>query len=136
MEHMDATHTTAPSACTSPGADATPPSATPAAGVQTERAVVTVLAADWPTTAYVPGRYLAASVPDTIDLLVDGRPVTVGLQWDVGGEERPYVADAPEELTLAECEAIDAAVAAAWEARCADELAEGYDTGRGWREVA
>jgi len=126
---------TAPSACTSPGADAGPSQATPAAGVQTERAVVTVIAADWPTTAYVPGRYLAASVPGTIDLLVDGRPVTVGLQWDVGGEERPYVADAPEELTLAECDAIDAAVAEAWEERCADELAEGYDTGRGWREA-
>ena len=56
---------------------------------------ISVLAADWPTTAYVPGRYLAASVPGTIDLLVDGRPVTVGLAWDVGGEERPYVADVP-----------------------------------------
>lgn len=77
---------------------------------------ISVLAADWPTTAYVPGRYLAASVPGTIDLLVDGRPVTVGLQWDVGGEERPYVADVPDDLTLAECDAIDAAVAQAWDA--------------------
>ena len=67
-------------------------------------------------TAYVPGRYLAASVPGTIDLLVDGPPVTVGLQWDVGGEERPYVADAPECLTIAQCDAIDAAVAQAWDA--------------------
>lgn len=106
------------------------------AATNTAAPAITVLAADWPTTAYVPGRYLAASVPGAIDLLVDGRAVTVGLQWDVGGEERPYVADAPEDLTLAECEAIDAAVAAAWEERCADELAEGYATGRGWREVA
>ena len=115
VSDMDATQSTAPSACTSPGADAGPSHATPAAGVQTERAVV-VVAADWPTTAYVPGRYLAASVPGTIDLLVDGRPVTVGLQWDVGGEERPYVADAPEDLTLAECDAIDRVVAQAWDA--------------------
>ena len=78
---------------------------------------ITVLAADWPTTAYVPGRYLAASVPGTVDLLVDGRAVTVGLHWDVGGEEQPYVADAPEDLTLAECEAIDVAVARAWDAQ-------------------
>jgi hypothetical protein len=62
------------------------------------------------------GESIDASVPGTIDLLVDGRAVTVGLQWDVGGEERPYVADAPEELTLAECEAIDRAVAQAWDA--------------------
>lgn len=112
---MDSSHTHAPSACTSPGADAGPSHATPAAGVQTERAVV-VVAADWPTTAYVPGRYLAASVPGTIDLLVDGCPVTVGLHWDVGGTEQPYVADAPEELTLAECDEIDRVVAAAWDA--------------------
>ena len=32
--------TTAPSVCTSPGADASPSHATPAAGVQTERAVI------------------------------------------------------------------------------------------------
>ena len=107
---------TAPPVCASP--DGAPPlrAPTPAAGAQTGRAVVTVIAADWPTTAYVPGRYLAASVPGTIDLLVAGRPVTVGLQWDVGGEERPYVADAPEDLTLAECDAIDRAVAQAWDA--------------------
>lgn len=36
---MNATQSTAPSACTSPGADAGPSQATPAAGVQTERAV-------------------------------------------------------------------------------------------------
>lgn len=106
---------TAPPACASPDGAPSLRAPTPAAEVQTERAVV-VVAADWPTTAYVPGRYLAASVPGTIDLLVDGRPVTVGLQWDVGGEERPYVADAPEELTLAECDAIDRVVAQAWDA--------------------
>ena len=78
---------------------------------------ISVLAADWPTTAYVPGRYLAASVPGTIDLLVDGRPVTVGLQWDVGGEERPYVADYTDGVTLDECDAIDLAVAQAWDAQ-------------------
>lgn len=83
----------------------------------THRPTITVLAADWPTTAYVPGRYLAASVPGTIDLLVDGRAVTVGLQWDVGGTEQPYVDDVPEDLTLAECEAIDVAVARAWDAQ-------------------
>lgn len=36
---MRAQNTTAPSACTSPGADAVPSNATPAAGVQTELAV-------------------------------------------------------------------------------------------------
>ena len=88
-----------------------------AADTATAAPTITVLAADWPTAAYVPGRYLAASVPGTVDLLVDGRAVTVGLQWDVGGTEQPYVADAPEDLTLAEREAIDVAVARAWDAQ-------------------
>lgn len=115
VSDMDATQSTAPSACTSPGADAGPSQATPAAGVQTERAVV-VVAADWPTTAYVPGRHLLASIPGTANLLVDGRPVTVGLHWDGGGTERPYVADYTDGVTLAECDAIDVAVSQAWDA--------------------
>ena len=108
---------TDPAACASPEA-ATPPSlaAPTVAEAQTAGPVVAVLATDWPTTAYAPGRYLPASVPGTIDLLVDGRPVTVSLHWDVGGTEQPYVADAPEELTLAECDEIDRVVAAAWDA--------------------
>lgn len=108
---------TDPAACASPEA-ATPPSlaAPTAAGAQTARPVVTVTAADWPSFAYVPGRYLPSSVPGAVDLLVDGRPVTVGMHWDVGGTEQPYVADAPEDLTIAECDEIDRVVALAWDA--------------------
>lgn len=100
------------------------PTATPA---------VTVTATDWPGFGYLAGHYTPVSIPGTADLLVDGTQVTVALWLDDG---TPYVADAPEWLTIAQCDAIDAAVAEAWEERCADELAEGYDTGRGWREVA
>ena len=67
------------------------------------------------TTAYVPGRYLAASVPGTIDLLVDGRPVG-GPAVGRGRRGAAPVADAPEGLTLAECDAIDRVVAQAWDA--------------------
>lgn len=77
---------------------------------------VTVTATDWPGYGHLPGRRDPVSIPGTADLLVDGTQVTVGLHWDVGGTEQPYVADAPEELTLAECDEIDRVVAAAWDA--------------------
>lgn len=99
------------------------PTATPA---------VTVTATDWPGFGYLAGHYTPVSIPGTADLLVDGTQVTVALWLDDG---TPYVADAPEWLTIAQCEAIDVAVAAAWDERCADEAAESYDTGRGWREA-
>ena len=99
------------------------PTATPA---------VTVTATDWPGHGHLAGRRDPVSIPGTADLLVDGTQVTVALWLDDG---TPYVADAPEHLTIAQREAIDRAVAVAWEERCADVLAEGYDTGRGWREA-
>ena len=93
---------------------------------------VTVTATDWPGYGHLPGRRDPVSIQGTADLLVDGTAVTVALWLDDG---TPYVADAPEWLTIEQCDAIDRAVAAAWEARCSDEAAESYDTGRGWREA-
>lgn len=104
---------TAPTACASPDGAPSLPAPTSVAGAQTG---AVVLSADWPTYAHVPGRYLAASVPGTADVLINGRRVTIGLAWDVGGEERPYVADYTDGVTLAECDAIDRAVHRAWDA--------------------
>jgi hypothetical protein len=113
MEHMDATHTTAPSACTSPGADATPPSATPAAGVQTERAVVAVDLSE-PLDTLIPTAVGVAFADGTVAVytvyLDDG--VAVGSS---GTTTLPYCfAPWPENTTVEQDEAAERAITAAW----------------------
>lgn len=75
---------TAPSACTSPGADASPSDATPAAGVQTEGAVVTA-------EAHGTGTY-----PTSVVVTIDGVAHAVDVTPD------------RDDWTLPDCETVDA----------------------------
>ena len=75
------------------------------------------VAADWPEGGTVPGQLgVTWSVPGTADLIVDDHAVTVALAYDAD-QRLPYVADAPEWLTIDQAERIDAVVAAAWATR-------------------
>ena len=74
------------------------------------------VAADWPGMAMLPGSPALHHVPGTADLIVDDHAVTVALAYDAD-ERLPYVADAPEWLTIDQAERIDAVIAAAWATR-------------------
>jgi DNA-binding protein YbaB len=83
---MDPTHTTDPSACTSP--DGAPPSLTPAAGVQTERPVVTATVTD------------AGCHPREVTVTIDGAAHVVDVSRDRDDWQMPDVDDAALEIRV------------------------------------
>lgn len=104
---------TAPSACTSPGADAGPLPATPAVGVQTERAVTI-----YGVTARATGE---GYWPDAVTFSVrGGTPYTVA--WPAGGIDD---FDLPEAIEHVDAWRVIAAVSDAVEAYGRD-----HDAGR------
>ena len=117
------TDTTDLPACASQDGAHPPIALTADAGAQTGRPVATVIAADWPCMSMLPGSSVLYSLPGTADLIVDGRTVTVALCLDHGDTDRPYVSDYPESMDLAQCDTIDAAIGAAWDAQCGREAA-------------
>jgi hypothetical protein len=105
---MDASTTTDPSACTSPGADASPSLATPAAGVQTDRPVVTC-------TAYAGGY---------ADIVIDGVAFDgVSVAWDT--TDRAFILD-----TIGNAEAVEEAYWSGAMSEAIDARVEADD--RGW----
>ena len=109
---MDPTNITDPSACASPDG-ASLPTPTPAAGVQTERPVM--LDVDWPSYATVGQKSKARLGSATVE--IGGKVVTVGLAWDAGGTDQPYVHRHDGATTADEDDAIERAVGLVWAVR-------------------